>query len=45
MKQNRNRLTGIKNKLVVTRADRHRGRDKIGVVEYKVQTTEYKIDK
>ena len=43
--QNRNRLTDIENKRVVTSWERERGRGKIGVGDEEVQTTMYKIDK
>ena len=43
--QNRNRLTDIENKLVVTKGEREGGRGKIGVWDKEIQITVYKIDK
>ena len=42
--QNRNRLIGIENKYTVTKGERE-GRDKLGVSDYQIQTTNYKIRK
>ena len=45
IQQNRNRLTDIENKLVVTRGEREVGRGKMGVGDKEVQITVYKINK
>ena len=42
--QNRNRLTDIENKLLVTKGEREGGRGKLGVWDYHVHTTIYKIN-
>ena len=42
--QNRNRLTGIENKLMVTKGERG-GRDKLGVWDLQIHTIIYKIGK
>ena len=41
--QNRNRPTDIENKLMATKGERG-GRDKLGVWDYHIHTTIYKID-
>ena len=41
----RNRLTDIENNLMVTKRERGWGRDKLGVWDYQIQTTTYKIGK
>ena len=40
---NRNRLTDIEKKLVVTNGEREVGRGKVGIWDYESQTTMYKI--
>ena len=42
--QDRNRLTDIENKLMDTKGERGRGRDKLGVWDEQIYTTIYKID-
>ena len=42
--QNRNILMGIENKYTVTKVERE-GRDKLGVSDQQIQTTNYKIHK
>ena len=42
--QNRNRLTDIENKLVVTKGEREGRRDKLGVWDKHIHTTTYKIN-
>ena len=41
--QNRNRVTDVKNKLMVTKGERW-GRDKLGDWEWHIHTTIYKMD-
>ena len=43
--QNRNRVTDIENKLVVTKGEKEVGRDKLHIRDKQIQTTIYKIDK
>ena len=43
--QNRNRVTDIENKLVVTKGEKEVGRDKLCIRDKQIQTTIYKIDK
>ena len=42
--QSRNRLTGLENKLTVTKGERGR-RDKLGVWDEQIHTTIYTLDK
>ena len=42
--QNRNRLTDLENKLMVTEGERWEGRDKLGVWDCHIHTTIFKID-
>ena len=43
--QNRNKLTDIENKFMVTKGEGVWGKDKLGVWDWQIQTTIYKIDK
>ena len=43
-KQNRNRLIGVKNKLVVARGEAGRGMGKIGEGDQEVKISSYKIN-
>ena len=43
--QKRNRLTDIENKLVVTKVKSEMGRDRLGVYNYQIQITMYKVKK
>ena len=43
--QNRNRFTDIEDKFMVTKGEKGWGRDKLGVWDYQIQTTVYKIHK
>ena len=42
---NRNRLTDIENKLMVTKGERGLERDKLGVWDQQIQATIYKVNK
>ena len=43
--QNRNKLTDIEGKFMVTKGERGERRDKLGVWDEQIQTTKYKIGK
>ena len=42
---NKNRLTDIENKLLVTSGERNEGTGKIGIGDLEIQTITYKINK